>query len=88
MISLLVFAIAATLSLLIGGYFLWKTRSIRKRLREWPRGGRTRGHSGVVARSAARPGLRPDAQQSSSCEHAVGHEDLASASDHDAARLR
>ena len=29
MISLLVFAVAATLALLIGGYFLWKTRSIR-----------------------------------------------------------
>src|SRR5688572_7208601 len=37
MISLLVFAVGAVLALLIGGYLLWKTRALRKQLREGTR---------------------------------------------------
>jgi len=55
--------------------------------KEWPRGGRTRGHSGGCRALDCALGLRPDAQQSSSCEHAVGHEDFATPADDDAARL-
>lgn len=40
MVSLLVFAVLLTGGLLIGGYLWWKTRELRKQMRERPPGGR------------------------------------------------
>ncbi|HWQ38516.1 MAG TPA: hypothetical protein VNM24_07870 [Burkholderiales bacterium] len=40
MFSVLVLAIAAAVALLISGYLWWKTRELRRRMRENPPGGR------------------------------------------------
>ena len=40
MFSLLVFAILATVGVLVWGYLWWKTRELRKQMREQPPGGR------------------------------------------------
>ena len=40
MFSLLVFAILATVGVLVWGYLWWKTRELRKQMRELPPGGR------------------------------------------------
>ena len=40
MVSLLVFAAVAAVALVIFGYLWWKTRALRKQMREHPRGGR------------------------------------------------
>ena len=40
MVSLLFFAIVAAAVLVIGGYLWWKTRELRKQMRERPPGGR------------------------------------------------
>ena len=40
MISLFVFAVAAMVALLVGGYIFWKTRALRKQMRERSWGGR------------------------------------------------
>ena len=40
MLSLLVFAFVAAIGLMLGGYLWWKTRELRKQMRERPPGGR------------------------------------------------
>ena len=40
MFSLLVFAILATVGVLVWGYLWWKTRELRRQMREQPPGGR------------------------------------------------
>jgi Flp pilus assembly protein TadB len=40
MVSLVVFAIAVAAAVLVGGYLWWKTRELRRRMRERPPGGR------------------------------------------------
>ena len=40
MFSLLVFAILAAVAVLVWGYLWWKTRELRKQMREHPPGGR------------------------------------------------
>ena len=40
MFSLVIFAIVAIIALLAGSYLWWKTRALRRRMRERPRGGR------------------------------------------------
>jgi hypothetical protein len=40
MVSVVVFAIALAGALAIGGYLWWKTRALRRRMRERPPGGR------------------------------------------------
>ena len=40
MLSLLIFAAVAAMALLVGGYLWWKTRALRRRMRERPAGGR------------------------------------------------
>jgi len=40
MFSLLVFAILVTVGLLVWGYLWWKTRELRRQMREQPPGGR------------------------------------------------
>ncbi|MGH8752088.1 MAG: hypothetical protein ACREUV_10340 [Burkholderiales bacterium] len=40
MFSLLVFAILATVGVLVWGYMWWKTRELRRQMREQPPGGR------------------------------------------------
>ncbi len=40
MVSLLFFAIVAAAAFVIGGYLWWKTRELRKQMRERPPGGR------------------------------------------------
>jgi UPF0716 family protein affecting phage T7 exclusion len=40
MLSLLIFAAVAAIALLAGGYLWWKTRALRRQLRERPSGGR------------------------------------------------
>ncbi|MBI3527479.1 MAG: hypothetical protein HY067_05860 [Betaproteobacteria bacterium] len=40
MLSLLVFAVVAAIGLILGGYLWWKTRALRRRMRERPPGGR------------------------------------------------
>ncbi len=39
-LSLLVFALLATIGLLVWGYVWWKTRELRRQMRERPPGGR------------------------------------------------
>ena len=40
MLSLLIFAAVAAIALLGGGYLWWKTRALRRHMRERPAGGR------------------------------------------------
>jgi len=40
MFSLLIFAVVAAIALLAGGYLWWKTRALRRQIREQPSGGR------------------------------------------------
>lgn len=40
MFSLLIFAVAAVLGVFVWGYLWWKTRELRRRMRESPPGGR------------------------------------------------
>lgn len=40
MVSLLIFAVVLTCGLLIGGYLWWKTRKLRRQMREREPGGR------------------------------------------------
>ena len=40
MLSLLVFAFVAAIGLMLGGYLWWKTRELRKQMRDRPQGGR------------------------------------------------
>jgi hypothetical protein len=40
MLSLLVFAVVAAIGLMLGGYLWWKTRELRKQMRDRPQGGR------------------------------------------------
>lgn len=40
MFSLMVFAILVTVGLLVWGYLWWKTRELRRQMREQPQGGR------------------------------------------------
>src|SRR5688572_11049274 len=53
MLSVFVIATAAAFALLIGGYVLWKTRAIRRQVREWSRNGRERVIEGEVVQSDA-----------------------------------
>jgi hypothetical protein len=41
MLSLLIFATVAAVALLAAGYLWWKTRALRRQMREKPPGGRT-----------------------------------------------
>ena len=40
MLSLFIFALVAAIGLMLGGYLWWKTRELRKQMRERPPGGR------------------------------------------------
>jgi len=40
MLSLLIFAAVAAIALLVGGFLWWKTRALRRQMRERPPGGR------------------------------------------------
>ncbi len=40
MFSLVIFAVVAAIALFAGGYLWWKTRALRRQLREQPPGGR------------------------------------------------
>ena len=40
MLSLLIFAVVAAIGLMLGGYLWWKTRELRKQMRDRPQGGR------------------------------------------------
>ena len=40
MLSLLILAVVAAIALLAGGYLWWRTRALRRRMRERPPGGR------------------------------------------------
>lgn len=53
MFSLFVFAVVATIGLMLGGYLWWKTRELRKQMRERPPGGRV--IDGEVIRDSAKP---------------------------------
>jgi Flp pilus assembly protein TadB len=53
MLSLLVFAFVAAIGLMLGGYLWWKTRELRKQMRERPQGGRI--IEGEVVRDSAAP---------------------------------
>ena len=54
MLSLLVFAFVAAIGLMLGGYLWWKTRELRKQMRERPhQGGRI--IEGEVVRDSATP---------------------------------
>ena len=52
-LSLLIFAAVAALALLVGGYLWWKTRALRRPMRERPSGGRI--IDGEVVRDTAAP---------------------------------
>ena len=53
MLSLLVFAVVAAIGLMLGGYLWWKTRELRKQMRDRPQGGRI--IEGEVVRDSATP---------------------------------
>ena len=53
MLSLLVFAFVAAIGLMLGGYLWWKTRELRKQMRDRPQGGRI--IEGEVVRDSATP---------------------------------
>jgi Flp pilus assembly protein TadB len=53
MLSLLVFVFVAAIGLLLGGYLWWKTRELRKQMRERPQGGRI--IEGEVVRDSPTP---------------------------------
>ena len=40
MLSLFIFAVVAAIGLIFGGYLWWKTRALRRQMRERPPGGR------------------------------------------------
>jgi len=40
MLSLLIFAAVVAVALLVGGFLWWNTRTVRRQMRERPRGGR------------------------------------------------
>ena len=52
MLSLLIFATIAAIALVVGGYLWWRTRELRRRMREQPPGGRV--IDGEVIRDSAR----------------------------------
>lgn len=57
MVSIVFFAVILTIGVLAGGYFWWKTRDLRKQMRERPPGGRV--IEGEVVRDAhSPPGMR------------------------------
>ena len=53
MLSLLIFAAVVAIALLAGGYLWWKTRELRKKMRDRPQGGRI--IDGEVIRDSATP---------------------------------
>ena len=53
MLSLLVFAVVAAIGLMVGGYLWWKTRELRKQMRDRPQDGRI--IEGEVIRDSATP---------------------------------
>ncbi len=54
MLSLLIFATVAAIALVVGGYLWWRTRELRRRMREQPPGGR------VIEGEVIRDQLKPD----------------------------
>jgi len=53
MLSLLIFATIAAIALVVGGYLWWRTRELRRRMREQPPGGRV--IDGEVIQDSATP---------------------------------
>ena len=68
MFSLLIFATVAAIALVAGAYLWWKTRALRRQMREQPRGGR------IIEGEAIRESATPDPAQPSSlhCSEVAG----------------